>query len=269
MAWCPNCKNEYREGITVCADCGATLVESLTEQTVVPILTIEQEAAATRLKEFMEYEGISLVVCEELTPGSYQLSVPEEEKKEALRLVQIFTKVEQEKQLAALSPEELATLQQEAAEKEEASRNSHTYVNAKDKYTEHKSSGQMFLVVGAIGIIFLLLNILGVLHILSGWFSLGIAAIMFIAFFFIGISSLRRASELKGEISKESDQIAEINEWMKNHLTEEFLAEACDPEAGEEENDIFRFDYAKKALLEAYPDLDESFADHLVDEFLQ
>ena len=31
MAWCPNCKNEYVEGITVCADCGAELVESLDE----------------------------------------------------------------------------------------------------------------------------------------------------------------------------------------------------------------------------------------------
>lgn len=29
MAWCPNCKNEYVEGITVCADCGAQLVASL------------------------------------------------------------------------------------------------------------------------------------------------------------------------------------------------------------------------------------------------
>ena len=26
MAWCPKCKNEYREGITVCPDCGEALV---------------------------------------------------------------------------------------------------------------------------------------------------------------------------------------------------------------------------------------------------
>lgn len=29
--WCPKCKNEYREGIKVCADCGCELVEKLNE----------------------------------------------------------------------------------------------------------------------------------------------------------------------------------------------------------------------------------------------
>ena len=29
MPWCPKCETEYREGITVCADCGSTLVEDL------------------------------------------------------------------------------------------------------------------------------------------------------------------------------------------------------------------------------------------------
>lgn len=29
MAWCPKCKNEYRDGILVCADCGCELVPEL------------------------------------------------------------------------------------------------------------------------------------------------------------------------------------------------------------------------------------------------
>ncbi len=29
MPWCPKCETEYREGITVCADCGSALVENL------------------------------------------------------------------------------------------------------------------------------------------------------------------------------------------------------------------------------------------------
>lgn len=33
MAWCPNCRNEYVEGITVCADCGSELVETLPQET--------------------------------------------------------------------------------------------------------------------------------------------------------------------------------------------------------------------------------------------
>ena len=32
MPWCPNCKTEYREGIKVCADCGAALVAELKEE---------------------------------------------------------------------------------------------------------------------------------------------------------------------------------------------------------------------------------------------
>lgn len=50
MAWCPNCKNEYVEGITICADCGARLVESLDE--------VQEEKISPEPSEEMAEENI-------------------------------------------------------------------------------------------------------------------------------------------------------------------------------------------------------------------
>ena len=36
MPWCPNCKTEYREGFTHCADCGAELVPTLPDEAPEP-----------------------------------------------------------------------------------------------------------------------------------------------------------------------------------------------------------------------------------------
>ena len=38
MAWCPKCRNEYVEGIQVCADCGSELVETLPSESEETIL---------------------------------------------------------------------------------------------------------------------------------------------------------------------------------------------------------------------------------------
>lgn len=59
MPWCPNCKNEYKEGYTVCADCGATLVDHLEddnreEESISPELAAALKAAAEEEKEEKE-----------------------------------------------------------------------------------------------------------------------------------------------------------------------------------------------------------------------
>ena len=36
MPWCPNCKTEYRDGFTTCADCGAQLVDNLADEPEMP-----------------------------------------------------------------------------------------------------------------------------------------------------------------------------------------------------------------------------------------
>ena len=55
MPWCPNCKYEYKEGIKVCADCGAELVESLEE-----IEKEEEEREALQLQEMQDQLALKL-----------------------------------------------------------------------------------------------------------------------------------------------------------------------------------------------------------------
>ncbi len=60
MPWCPVCKNEYQEGVTVCADCGAKLVEALSQRKEV-LLASGPEELISRMKRFMDYNDIPVV----------------------------------------------------------------------------------------------------------------------------------------------------------------------------------------------------------------
>ncbi len=42
-AICPKCKNEYRDGIKVCADCGVALVSEAEQSNVVELLSAQAE----------------------------------------------------------------------------------------------------------------------------------------------------------------------------------------------------------------------------------
>lgn len=70
--WCPKCRYEYREGITVCPDCGSPLVESLEEYDKEQA---EKEKANLEAQAELQHEADELVygAGDELIPGQPDL----------------------------------------------------------------------------------------------------------------------------------------------------------------------------------------------------
>ena len=106
MAWCPKCKNEYREGITVCPDCGETLVseEELTDWT--SVLFGEQEEMA-KLKDFLTYNGIgkSKITLDD-AEQVYELFVDAKEEKQAKTIARVFLEQQEKKRRENAAEEE-------------------------------------------------------------------------------------------------------------------------------------------------------------------
>lgn len=258
MPWCPNCKTEYREGITVCADCKTELVAEYKDvllknatELLVKVDT-EHRIFTQKLHDFLEYSNISSVLLTENDMvGVY---VAPEDFKKAKKCFKAFYSVETEismqhaEEAAFLKGEDfldyfgdddeeesdaadhenppespLSSYRNTAAVDSETTRET-KYSSAISKYEDYRSSGYTFTVLGALGIGFALLNFLGVFSLFGSAFSSTVLFLMFGIFLALGIFSFMKASSLKDATETEKQQISDAKEWMQQTFTKEFLA---------------------------------------------
>ena len=90
--FCPNCRTEYRQGITVCADCGAKLINELPPETdgreLVTVLEAGDLAVVALAKSMLEEAGIQFVAkgelpMEQLAVGPVEIQVEIDNETEA------------------------------------------------------------------------------------------------------------------------------------------------------------------------------------------
>ena len=141
------------------------------------------------------------------------------------------------------------------------------YIEPQKRYEDHKSTGYLFLSIGAAGAVITLLCWAGVLKFPLNAFQLSIMLAMFVAFMGFGIWSLKRASEVLKTIDAENDHVANMRKWIAENR-ESFCVSDTE---GLSESELYfqRETDIHDAIVAQYPDLEESLLDIFVEETYQ
>ena len=278
MPWCPKCKNEYRAGVEICADCNVPLVADLNapESIEATTLLVQMDASkiefAEKLIAYLAYSSVHAVSSVDEANNILSIFVAEKDVAQAKRCFQAFYTVEAEQEMENAAKkaagEPLETEEEEQyIHKEKKPASAGVYVKKEERYNDYKSSGSMFLGFGIVGLVFVVLNLTGVLKLLTASFSLIVMCAMFIAFIVIGILSYKKAGTIKEEAAQETQVIKDLTRWLENAVTREEL-EACEEEAdGAELVYLKKIELLKSTLANAFPEIDDSFMDQFIEEF--
>lgn len=275
MKICPKCKNEYRDGITHCADCDCELISINEDHSDKKVLIQAPYPVVKKIQEYLEYCKFTSLATEEVDENGFvSLSCSSKEYKNAFKQMNVFIAEEQKKaeeaKLANMTEEEMAEMQAQREELVKQVPPSNIYQNYKEKAEDNKSSAISFLIVGTLGAAVVALSWFDMLPFAIGgkgnWFSHGVLFCMFILFIIVGIVSAKNVGKYKELIHKEADSKNELEKFIEEQFNLEVLSKI---KAETEEEAYFkRMAFMRKKVVEAFPELANrgSFVEALLDE---
>lgn len=237
MPWCPKCKSEYREGFTVCADCGCALVEEDQIELTVKKEELERAAAAVRAFLIQENQRWS-------EENGNQKSNAEADSAEADQL-------------------------RDASVVHRTSRGSSLYQDSSQKADDNRSAGWMLLIVGTLGILLVILGITGILPLNLGnpYLFYGVMGAIFLLFLVAGGVSIKNAKIFAKKAESEHSLRSTMLEWCRETLDANEIDRQVGAEGTPEEILYFsRTAYIRERLNQQFLNLDQDFLDKFVDD---
>ena len=277
MPWCPNCKNEYKAGYTVCADCGATLVESLEEGKKAIYFGGENELY--QISDFMRANGMkNTEISYDKKEGTYELLVEADDVVQAQKMIHVYLQKiaapseakKQQEIHESYSEEELAAMKQmKEAYINEMERK--PYEDTAKIAEEYKSGADSLLIVGVVGIIALVLLHLGVIPIslppFTKWMITGVMGFLFVVFVFMGIASRKSYANLKEQAGSDHDTKEDVIKYLKENVNPaEFDADLITDDPGMEILYFRRMEKLKAMVFSYVQGIDVSFAEYILEE---
>lgn len=292
MPWCPNCKTEYQDGIEVCADCGAALVDELVEEEEPAVLAyISEVELADKLVDYLKYSEIEAEYEYSETEESYVMYVPESKLPDAKVAFSAFYKVESQKELlkklneadnseeAGIDEELLESIPEEEMSAEEKAKiaqaiiaeqmykPAEVYVKKSDESKEMFSTAITFLGFAVLLLILLVLTVVDVISYFNNLASEILIGAMAVGCCLVGINAIKRSRKAEIDSVAEDKLTDSLKEWMNNNITDDMFAELDAEQLGEELLYLRRTDIIREKLYTEYPELDDNYADAIIEEF--
>lgn len=265
MPWCPKCRQEFQDTIRVCPTCNEALVDELAPELVTTAIEFFSEEAANQFLAFLEYSNIEHVQSvKDESLEIYRIQCQEKDLREIGKLFSAYRSAEEENEENAESDSKT----DDEHDNEKSTSSLTPYVKKKDQYSDTLGTGIMLIVIGALGIGYVFLNYMNVLHLLNGSISYALNICLFSAGLIYGFISLGHASKLKTQIAEEEQVHDEILGWLDTQVTKDFLEENMDPNLPQEANDLKQFQIIKKMTMDQYSEVKENFIEAIVDEKL-
>lgn len=279
MPWCPKCKSEYREGFTVCADCGSPLVEEDQSDRLVS-LTFGEADQMEAMADFLRYSGIQDVECrKDEQDGQIELMVKQEDLERAAAAVRVFL-IQENQRLSEAGDDQKSSIEaeseeterlREAAETRRTFRGNSLYQDSSQKADENRSAGWMLLIVGILGLLMVVLGITEVLslNLSNPYLFYGVMGAIFLLFLVAGGVSIKNAKIFAKKAESEHSLRSTMLDWCKETLD----AGEIDRQVGAEDvpEEVLYFSrtaYIRERLNHQFLNLDQDFLDKFVDDYV-